>query len=77
MQLYLTEKDNSVTDIATDFAQRKLDEIFALHEVGRELLFAGAKHDFPDKSDEELWHIVAERTARRRRGKWGHDEPDS
>ena len=63
------------TDIDPDFARRKLDEIFALHEVGRDLLFAGARHDFPQKSDEELWRIVAERAARRRRGKWGHNEP--
>lgn len=56
-------------------AQRRLDEIFALHEVGRDLLLAGARHDFPEKSEEELWQIVAERTARRRRGKWGRHQP--
>ncbi|NLE62182.1 MAG: hypothetical protein GX616_27815 [Planctomycetes bacterium] len=63
------------TDIDPTVSHRKLDEIFALHEVGRELLLAGARHDFPEKSEEELWQIVAERTARRRRGKWGHHEP--
>jgi hypothetical protein len=58
-------------------SRRRLDEIFALHEVGRELMFAGAKRDFPDKTDDELWRIVAERLERRRRNKWGRLERDS
>ncbi|MCA9112158.1 MAG: hypothetical protein KDA52_19545 [Planctomycetaceae bacterium] len=60
-----------------DESRRRLDEIFALHEVGRDLMFAGAKRDHPEKTDEELWHIVAERLERRRRNKWGKLETDS
>jgi hypothetical protein len=68
-------RTDNVTDIDPEFAQHKLDEIFAMHEVARDLLYAGAKYDFPEKSDEELWQVVAERTERRRRGKWGRHEP--
>ena len=60
-----------------EVSRRRLGEIFALHEVGRELMFAGAKRDFPDKTDDELWHVVAERLERRRRNKWGRLERDS